>query len=529
MISHEMGGRKMKLSDLLVYKNIVIQCHDNPDADAIGSGFALYSYFKSKGRKVRFIYAGKNRITKSNLVYLVQTLSIPIEYESISIGDPDLLLTCDCQYEEGNVTYFPARNVAIIDHHQVAKGKKLPELCEIRSGMGSCCTVIWDMLKKEDFQPDSDVSSALYYGLFTDTNSFSEISHPLDKDMMDEIYFDKSLLRRLNGMNITLEEAKIAGIALLGVEFHPENRYAILEAQPCDPNILGLISDFFLSVDTVDVCLVYSVLDYGIKFSVRSDTPEVRADELAAYISRGIGSGGGHLDKAGGFIQHELLTQLYKNYAEATEKERIAAVTPILREKMQNYYSNSDIIYAGKTKISSRGMKEYEKLPIKQGYVIPSEFLPLGSHILVRSLEGDMNLMVDKDTVIMIGIVGEVWPTRISVFKKSYKKLRGKYDLNLEYTPTIRVISTSETIDLAPHAHMCISTGSNHIMAKKLKKEAKVFTKWHKNEYIKGMPGDYIGYKLSDPEDIYIIGKDIFPDSYKLVTPSDPTPPVTQS
>ena len=174
-------------------------------------------------------------------------------------------------------------------------------------------------------------------------------------------------------------------------------------------------------------------------------------------------------------------------------------------------------------------MKEYEKLPIKQGYVIPSEFLPLGSHILVRSLEGDMNLMVDKDTVIMIGIVGEVWPTRISVFKKSYKKLRGKYDLNLEYTPTIRVISTSETIDLAPHAHMCISTGSNHIMAKKLKKEAKVFTKWHKNEYIKGMPGDYIGYKLSDPEDIYIIGKDIFPDSYKPVTPSDPTPPVTQS
>ena len=507
----------MKLSDLLVFNSIVIQCHDNPDADAIGSGYALYSYFKEKGKKVRFIYSGKNRITKSNLVYLIKTLEIPIEYETLDIGDPDLLLTCDCQYEEGNITLFTARNVATIDHHQVAKGKKLPVLNEIRSGMGSCCTIVWDMLKKEEFQPSSEVCSALYYGLFTDTNSLSEISHPLDRDMMDDIFFDPTLLRRLNGMNITLEEAKIAGIALLGVEFHPENRYAILEAQPCDPNILGLISDFFLSVDTVDVCLVYSVLDYGIKFSVRSDTPEVRADELAAYISRGIGSGGGHLDKAGGFIQSELLAQFYKKYAEASDRERAAAITPILREKMHNYYSNSDIIYAGTTKISSRGMREYEKLPIRQGYVVPSEFLPLGTQILVRSMEGDMNLRVENDTVVMIGIMGEVYPTKVSVLKSGYRKLRGKYDLKLEYTPTIKVLSTAETIELAEHAHMCVSKGGNHVMAKRLRKEAKVFTKWHKTEYIKGMPGDYIAYKVTDPDDIYIIGKDFFPESYKPV------------
>ena len=28
----------MKLRDLLVFNNITIQCHDNPDADAIASG-----------------------------------------------------------------------------------------------------------------------------------------------------------------------------------------------------------------------------------------------------------------------------------------------------------------------------------------------------------------------------------------------------------------------------------------------------------------------------------------------------------
>ena len=28
------------------FKEIVIQCHDNPDADALASGFALYCFFK---------------------------------------------------------------------------------------------------------------------------------------------------------------------------------------------------------------------------------------------------------------------------------------------------------------------------------------------------------------------------------------------------------------------------------------------------------------------------------------------------
>ena len=34
----------MKLAELEKYNPITIQCHDNPDADALASGFGLYSY-----------------------------------------------------------------------------------------------------------------------------------------------------------------------------------------------------------------------------------------------------------------------------------------------------------------------------------------------------------------------------------------------------------------------------------------------------------------------------------------------------
>ena len=55
----------MKLGTLEKYNNIVIQMHDNPDADAMGSGYALYVYFKSKGKNVRLIYGGSKKYQRA--------------------------------------------------------------------------------------------------------------------------------------------------------------------------------------------------------------------------------------------------------------------------------------------------------------------------------------------------------------------------------------------------------------------------------------------------------------------------------
>ena len=48
----------MKLSKLLQYNQIIVQCHDNPDADAIASGFGVYTYLKMHGKNVRLVYGG---------------------------------------------------------------------------------------------------------------------------------------------------------------------------------------------------------------------------------------------------------------------------------------------------------------------------------------------------------------------------------------------------------------------------------------------------------------------------------------
>ena len=169
----------MRLSELLAYDNIVIQCHDNPDADTIACGFGVYLYLKSKGKEPRQIYGGQNVIRKTNLVMLIRDLKIPIEHVDY-LHKPELLVMVDCQYHSGNSAVFEAEHIAVIDHHRICT--ELPELSEVRSNLGACSTLVWNMLKTEGFdvRGNRELSTALYYGLYTDTGSLTEIVHPLD-------------------------------------------------------------------------------------------------------------------------------------------------------------------------------------------------------------------------------------------------------------------------------------------------------------------------------------------------------------
>ena len=65
-------------------------------ADALASGYALYTYLHAHDKKVSLIYGGKNRIRKSNLVLMIQELGIPVKYCE-HMEAPELLVTIDCR------------------------------------------------------------------------------------------------------------------------------------------------------------------------------------------------------------------------------------------------------------------------------------------------------------------------------------------------------------------------------------------------------------------------------------------------
>ena len=497
----------LRLEDFLQYDNIVIQCHDNPDADALASGFALCRYFEKNGKTARFVYGGQNAVSKSNLILMIANLGIGVEHVE-TLEKPGLLITVDCQYGESNVTRFEADKIAVIDHHQISG--QLPALSDVRSNYGSCSTVLYELLQLEDIDINSDenLATALYYGLMTDTGGFAEISHPSDKDLRDLARPRNADIVLFKNSNLSREELVIAGDALKHAHYFEEKSYAIVEAKPCDPNILGIISDMLLEVDSVNACLVYAIMPFGVKISVRSCVREIKASELAAFITSGLGGGGGHLIKAGGLLKKDLLEAagiVYDN----------DPVRDFLFDRMNNYYENTEIIYAGERIEDISKMKHYIKKEVRIGYVECSKIAPSGTGIMIRTLEGDVDVVVRDDLVILIGIEGEIYPTSKEKFSAGYRELPGEeYVCPAEYPPRVTDTATGNRLSLLPYAKPCMSAGGAGIYARELDHRVKVFTVWDPDKYYLGVPGDYLAVRVDDPSDIYVIARDIFQKTY---------------
>lgn len=494
----------MRLNDLEVFKNITIQCHDNPDPDALASAFGLYRFFLRSQKSVRIIYSGPNKIHKSNLLLMITKLGIPISYypagaEKIS----GLLITVDCQYGQGNVTRLYADEYAVIDHHN---GTSTVSLSLIRPELGSCSTLIWSLISNNgyDVLSDSALCTSLYYGLMTDTGNFSEISHPLDKDLRDSLVFDESLIRLFSNNNISLDEMRITGEALVGYECISDYSCGLLEADDCDPNILGIISDMALQADSFNVVIAFGHISGGYKLSVRSCIKEVMANEFAEFMTSGIGSGGGHRFKAGGFISDDQLKENYPGLS----------IHDYLERSIRSYFESSVIINSSDYNPQMDGFDKYVKKQLILGFVDPMSFLEKDTHIIVRTLEGDTEITVDDNFYLMVGILGEVYPISKNKFSLSYCTTDMPFEHRLEYTPRVYSEPDGRMFELFKYINPCISTGTSYIYAKKLDKNVKLFSKWYDEKYMSGKIGDYIACREDDLHDFYIIRKDIFSMTY---------------
>lgn len=499
--------RGLKLSELTQYQNITIQCHDNPDPDAIASGFALYRYFKSHRCHVRLIYSGRSKITKVNLTMMIEMFRIPIEYCVSDFGSCDLLITTDCQYRSGNVRFFPAPKVAVIDHHQFC-GIDV-DYSYIQPNVGSCCTLVWQLFKNEgiDINKDPVCATALYYGLYCDTNQFSEMYHPLDRDMRDALAFDQAAVVRLSNSNLSLSELGIAAQAMNDFTFDNDLRLALVQVQPCDPNILGLISDFLIQVDRVDICIAFNETYTGYKLSIRSCIKESKASELAEYITDEIGFGGGHRNKAGGFIGKDEYSAKYGDLR----------MMQFLRKKLMEYSGECEILRAGVDKISVDGLNYYRKKRVPVGVVFCKDFVRSNTPMLVRTLEGDIDFNASEDTCIIVGVTGEIQPISMDKFQATYDMCSAKSRVSSEYRPTIKNLRSGETFDLTDHIRSCVTKSSEYVYMKPIESSVKIFSVWDANNYIRGTKGDYIAIRENDLSDFFIVEKDLCRKMYERV------------
>ncbi|MCR5754031.1 MAG: DHH family phosphoesterase [Acetatifactor sp.] len=503
----------MRLSELLKYQTITIQCHDNPDADAIAAGYALYCFFTDKECDVQLVYSGKNQINKANLKLLVEKLSIPIEYIPTDYikKREGLLITVDCQYGAGNVTYMEADKIAVIDHHPIEMEN--PGLYRIEPTVGSCATLAWSMLVEEGYPVNEDVSlgTALYYALYMDTNQFSELFNPMDMNMRERLTFNKRLISQFRNANLSLEELEIAGIAMLRYNYNEDYRFAVIKAQPCDPNILGLISDFLLQVAEIDTCVVYNEINDGFKFSVRSCVKEVNANELAAFLAKDIGSGGGHFEKAGGFISIKLYEKLYPMlHSEA-----------YFSNKMIEYHDMYSLVYADQVNLEIERMKQYQRKDAPIRYVRLSDIVPIGDRVTIHGRSDTWDWVSEEDLLFLIERNGDIYPFGVEQFRK-YLEPTDEEDVpdyyhDKDFTPIIKDWTNDSIYLLDRYVKICRPKDTFKIYAKRMDRDIKLFPVWDGERYLIGNAGDYMAITTNDLTNIYVVAGNAFFDRYEEI------------
>lgn len=304
----------MQLVNILKGHKAYLQTHNFPDPDAIASAYGLQKFLEYYGVETIICYVGS--IDRYNTRKMMDTFDIRIySYDDIEdMKEEDYIVNVDCQKPNANTTDLPGNEVACVDHHPIFVKTK-DYLYQDVQITGACASIVASYYKIMNIPMDSKVASALAYGIKMDTDDLIRGVKQLDVDMFSYVYqyADWELLASMYNSTIEFHDLSAYGAAIENIEVFDDIGFSYIPFE-CPNSLVAIISDFILSLDVVDVSVVYSVNAVGIKFSVRSEKIGVDAGKLVRKALEGFGSGGGHAAMAGGFVSNEMLLQIGREY-----------------------------------------------------------------------------------------------------------------------------------------------------------------------------------------------------------------------
>lgn len=300
----------MELVKLCQGHRVYVQTHNFPDPDAISSAYGLKKLLEVYGVESKLCYDGRiDKLSASKLLDTFQMQIYPYADLLQEMKEDDYIICVDTQKHGGNVTDFVGDEVACIDHHPTFVPMEY-KYQDIRI-TGACATLIAEYYAKMGHEPDQDTATALLYGLKMDTLQFSRGVTELDIEMFRFLFpfCDHEKLARLERNNMEFDDLRAYGAAIESIELYDKTGFSCIPFS-CPDALIAILADFILALVEVEVAVVFSYREDGIKLSVRSEDPKVHAGNLLHQALLDLGNGGGHAAMAGGFIRQEKVAGL---------------------------------------------------------------------------------------------------------------------------------------------------------------------------------------------------------------------------
>ncbi len=283
-------------------KFVYIQTHNFPDHDSIASAFGLRYLLETQGIKSYLIYEGV--VQRDSLQEMVNELNIPIKAaKEYPIKKEDKIIIVDGCKGNKNVTDLIGNEVAVIDHHETESPDDVI-FSDIRSGSGACSSIIYSYFEQLKIEIPTSIATALMVGLEVDTSLMTRGVEKSDVIAYSGLYvlsnmkFVNSLLRNY----IQVKDLQFYKMAIEKVKIKDKYAFCYFD-NGCNQNLLGIIGDFFLSINEVDFVFLCADNNSVINFSLRSEMHNWNAAIIIQEVLKGIGFGGGHSDMAGGIIK----------------------------------------------------------------------------------------------------------------------------------------------------------------------------------------------------------------------------------
>ena len=296
-------------------KKIVIVPHKNPDGDAIGSTLGLYHYLLKGNHQVHVLVPndyptflkwipGNDTILKHD----TQTMVC-----NALIKDADIIFTLDFNafHRTGNMETVLTESSALkimIDHHQAPDDYATYIFSDV--SMSSTCEMVYhfiNMLGDTDLV-DTDIATALYVGIMTDTGSFrfrstTSTTHQVIAKLIEKGANNTEIHNKIYDTN-SYERLQLLGCALTNLRVITESRTAFITLSQNELQKYNYkkgdtegVVNYGLSLDGIVLAAIFieDRKEGIIKISLRS-----KGDFSVNEMSRAHFDGGGHTNAAGG-------------------------------------------------------------------------------------------------------------------------------------------------------------------------------------------------------------------------------------
>jgi len=302
---------------------VYVQTHDFPDHDAIASAFGMQGVLACRGIPSRIVYAGE--LQRDSLRRMIHDLGIVVTHAAevpISAADP-IVIVDGCKGNK-NVTDLPGDEVGVIDHHDVKSPDNVP-FVDIRSDRGACATLLCDYWADARESIPSPIATALMIGINMDTALLTRQVSRWDIQAYADLYVRADLRLENSILRNTIQTKDLAfyRMALNNVEIRDRMAFCWFP-DGCNQNLLGILGDFFISLEEAEFVVLCARNANVINVSVRSEREDWNASRVVQKALDGIGFGGGHADMAGGMIRE--LAGMDGGVLQARFREVLAAV-----------------------------------------------------------------------------------------------------------------------------------------------------------------------------------------------------------